>query len=487
VETFEETTDVVKPRPAWVRWLRRAGWGLLLVIVVLAGRQLWQNHQAHNRLQEMLAELDRTDPGWRLEDIEAARATVPEEQNSARCVMGASVLLPRDWPPREAREAFDHLTPNERLSPEDAALLDKELAEAEPALEEARRLADLPRGRHRLVWARNPLLTLLPDQQEVRKVTTLLVHDALRHGQAGDMKAALNSCRAAVNAGRSLGDEPIFVSQLVRTACVVVACQAVERALAQGEPAPEDMAALQKLLADEDAFPDLLVAMRGERAAMHIVAELLENGEVSLAEIAGGREDWTGRALGWYWRARCQEDHPLMLSLMTRLVATAQMPPQEQIAAERQLDQEVRNLPRTALLTRLLLPAFTKVGEASRRKHAYIRCTMAALAAERYRRAHKDWPATLDKLMPAMLTAVPADPFTGAPLRYRRTEEGVVIYSAGSTGAPLRYRRTQHPSMPGVDLGIRLWEVAKRRQPPKPKAPEQAPPVWPPVPAPKPE
>jgi hypothetical protein len=35
------------------------------------------------------AEMDRAEPGWRLEDIEAAREQVPEEENSARVLSGS--------------------------------------------------------------------------------------------------------------------------------------------------------------------------------------------------------------------------------------------------------------------------------------------------------------------------------------------------------------------------------------------------------------
>ena len=73
-------------------------------------------------------------------------------------------------------------------------------------------------------------------QSEVRRVANLLTRDALWHAQRLDLKAALASCRASLNAARSLGDEPVALSQLIRTVCVVNACQALERALATRRP-----------------------------------------------------------------------------------------------------------------------------------------------------------------------------------------------------------------------------------------------------------
>jgi hypothetical protein len=80
------------------------------------------------------------------------------------------------------------------------------------------------------------------------------------------------------------------------------------------------------------------------------------------------------------------------------------------------------------------------------------------------------------------LAAVPLDPFDGEPLRYRRFEDGIVIYSTSSDGVDNNGNLDrEHPDQPGVDVGCRLWNVAKRRQPPRPKPPKPpAPPMMPP-------
>src|SRR5205823_3863301 len=57
-----------------------------------------------------------------------------------------------------------------------------------------------------------------------------------------------------------------------------------------------------------------------------------------------------------------------------------------------------------------------------RRSHALTRCAIAALAAERYRRANGRWPESLAELVTAgLLRAVPGDSFDGQPLRLKPT------------------------------------------------------------------
>jgi hypothetical protein len=477
-ETEHPETEAPRPRP-WRRWLRRTCTTLLLVLLGVGGRFAYRHYQAVTALDEAVAALDREEPGWRLRDVEAARARIPDSENSALVVIETARRLPRTWPTQAFFERFDKLTPPEQLAPDAAALLGKDLDALRPALEEARQLATRPNGRHPLNIGRNPLATLLPTQQDTRRVTQLLAYDAMRQGQAGDMKQALVSCRAALNAGRSVGDEPLAISQLIRTACVALACQSAERALAQGEPPADELLALQRLLQHENAFPAMLVLTRGERALMHETLDAVESGDVSLSELFDN--DRQGVALrkwvfGWYLRDQLRADHPRALALMKRWVAAAQLPAHERIAAEKELAAEVRGLPKDAVATRLLLPALEKISVAERRRLAHVRCLIAALAAERYRREHGAWPGSLEKLAPDLVTEVPLDPFDGRPLRYRRTAEGLVIYAVGDDGKDDGGRVVPEEFTPSKDVGYRLWDVDRRRQPPRPakKAPEAA-------------
>jgi hypothetical protein len=90
---------------------------------------------------------------------------------------------------------------------------------------------------------------------------------------------------------------------------------------------------------------------------------------------------------------------------------------------------------------------------------ALLRCSRAALAAERYRQAHQRWPASLSELVQAgFLSAVPVDPLDGAPPRLLEGAGGLLIYSVGYDGKDDGGKLD--------DLGFRLWDVTNRRQPP---------------------
>jgi hypothetical protein len=54
-----------------------------------------------------------------------------------------------------------------------------------------------------------------------------------------------------------------------------------------------------------------------------------------------------------------------------------------------------------------------------------------AIALERYRLAHGDYPDSLDVLAPQFIDKVPHDLIGGQPLKYRKTNNNFVLYSIG--------------------------------------------------------
>jgi hypothetical protein len=63
------------------------------------------------------------------------------------------------------------------------------------------------------------------------------------------------------------------------------------------------------------------------------------------------------------------------------------------------------------------------------------RLTVTAIALKRYHLQHGVYPATLDDLVPAFLSALPADFMDGKPLRYKLRPDGdFLLYSVGEDG-----------------------------------------------------
>jgi hypothetical protein len=460
---------------------------LLALLSIYVSYSMW----AGQELNDAFAEVNRLDPRWRLEEVEADRETVPEAKNGAAISMTAKKLMPQKWPawqhPVEApaepeaearraarEESFAKLEPQRQLSKEQIEALKAELKRADKALAEARKLADRPKGRFPIVYSADFIGTLLPDVQDVRAIGDLLGYDVLLRAQEEDTDGALTSCRAILNAGRAIGDEPLFIPQLVRMALRAVALRKIERALAQGQPSEDALKQLQQLLETEEAVPLLLIATRGERAGQDRLLDALQTGKVrlaggDLAMLAGlsggdGQVKWTERVTLWLPAVR-KAQRAAMLHYMTQAVEAAKLPPEKQKQAIDNLTATTKDQP---VLVRLLAPALGKITDSCRRSQAELRCAIAAVAAERYRRDKGQWPDNLDALrMAHYLKQGPTDLFDGEPLRLRWLEDGRAIYSVGPDGQDNGgHMDRNNPTSPGTDLGFRLWDVNKRRQPP---------------------
>jgi hypothetical protein len=354
-------------------------------------------------------------------------------------------------------------------------------------------LKDMPEGRHPIKYGDDYISTLLPHVFDARSVCELLQWDAAWRVYVGDADGALESCLALENAARSMGDEPFLISLLVRYACNAVAMGAIERTLAQGHFTPAsvpNLKRLQELLAKELSEAKLVNALRGERAGMHQLVQALEEGKVNPAvykalatplqlviAVTGSK---AGTSVTNDINVAMMERFPGLLSLQhaallryfNELVDAAKLPPPEWEQRFQDLESKIPNQP---FLVRALVPAFLKVREAERRTYANLRCAMAALAAERYRLAHDRWPDSIEELVKTgFLVGAPIDPYDGKTIRLKRAADGLIVYSVGLDKIDNDgFINRDNPSAPGTDLGFRLWDVSRRRQPPNPPVQEE--------------
>jgi hypothetical protein len=405
---------------------------------------LYQDQDAQRELDAVQTVLDANDPHWRLEEIEAARQVLPEAQNSALLVRRLAADLVRApsllQAPREGR--LQNVPPPLRLNEPMLKALQAALGPLAALRAEALRLKDLPDGRFPIRYADRS------DRHESeasssRRVLDFLRYDAILRAEEEDAEGAITACRAMLNAARSIGDEPLILSQVERMAQQVMVVRTLERVLAQGEPPADALQALQALLEREIAAPLLLYAFRGER------------GGVDRKYLAFD-EDTVRTTLRSY---------TAHLRLITRLVEACRRPVEDQFEAVAAVEA---NLPQQPPLVQGLWPSARKLVELHAQCQAQLRCARVAVAAERYRQRHQHWPeAVVHLVRDRLLMAVPVDPFDHQPLRWRLLKDGAVVYSVGydridNQGALDR----SNPLAANTDIGCYLWDVKERRQAP---------------------
>jgi hypothetical protein len=457
-------------------WLRRWRWLLLFgALIVSMPVILYQYHEyaARRQLETLLAQLDASDPGWRLEDIEAARPVLPDEQNAAvlaeklAAALGPFILVQSaNW------SVFEKLEPPDGLSAEQDRLLRETLQPFAALRAEALRLRQLPQGRYATRLAVDHQRTRLTHLERNAHLRHFLHWDALWRAEQEDSAGALHDLHALLAAARAIGDEPSVMSMLVRNGGHDQAARALERVLAQGEAADADLRPVQELIECELREPLLLHAARGERAGVDQMYRAMAEGRLRPSE------PWKFKLQTWGMRApyavtvidylphSVSASHAAHLELLTGLVEIARLPPKQRLAAQDALRKRMKakSLPLVAQL--MMEPAYSLLTDGLHvPAQAKLRCALVALAAERYRLRHDAWPPHADALVQeGLLAALPADPYDGEPLRWRLLADGAAAYSLGPNRVDNGATFGPDAFTPNTDVGFRLWDPRARRR-----------------------
>jgi hypothetical protein len=294
--------------------------------------------------------------------------------------------------------------------------------------------------------------TLLPHLNEVRQGARLLSLDAIMCAAKRESQSVVSSLVAAVALARSLTDEPGIVDQLVRIAVLRIDASCLEGVLNRTVFADAQLRELDAAFTESEPTNCLARAF-GCEIAMNIdlfrwpvkrqltwmlppppQPSTFMNGVGYLAPA------WYRQAQFYLLKASGLMEVDLLrhLAIMEGYLHLAQLPLPERLAAAKSVDSETRKLPRFCVMSNWLccygsggMSAFVVKDLAAT---ACLRLSRTSLALERYRLTNGKLPDRLDELVPAYLTAVPADPFDGQPLLYKKLVKGYIVYSVGENG-----------------------------------------------------
>ncbi len=266
------------------KWLLRLGVLMVLLAVVLPlSVILVLRDQRKAEVAEIVAQLDADDPNWKLDDLaNELNAKLPQpDRNPYTVFQQAHAALPSRW------NSLSNAPPNLDKTPINCVpskpILDdfiKLQQSTLPALQHARQLAGMPEGGRVLQFPRNPMLFDMAVMQQFRNIAAVLRNDAIAVASVGRSKEAIQSARAAFGVPRAIGSDPTMLSQLVRMVTDTIVVSTVERILNLGEPT-EGLPELQADLLQQSMFPYIRHSMRGERAFVHRMFEVIDSGEVT--------------------------------------------------------------------------------------------------------------------------------------------------------------------------------------------------------------
>lgn len=273
------------------------------------------------------------------------------------------------------------------------------------------------------------------------QVLRLRALDRLAANRPGD---ACEDVITVLRTARHLGRAQNLLGALAENALVNLAMQPIWEGLQDHRWRDADLAALQRELDDLDVLAAMSQAFDHDRREMLQLLQGTVDGGIRRRSgmLAFGSEAPSGLLpglvipKGWIQQNMVHIDQAYSRQFASILDPRAhRMHPQRQQEVSHWLDGFV-SCSRTPyrVLAGIVVPSL--LGQHTRTAEVQVAVDQArvACALERFRLAHKAYPATLAELTPGFLAAVPIDVPAGGPLRYARIEGGYVLHSLGVNG-----------------------------------------------------
>ena len=472
------------------RWSRRKTLGIVafaitcVVVMMLGGLYSALLNKAESTLTEAIADADRLDPGWRLEDIKAAREkdVIPGAEDAGALVINVGDLLPKDWlkptpkpgepappiPPFDLDAGIYGYHSNMLLGCDLYAALHEKMAEFASAIALARPLSSMKRGKFPLEFNTIFIRTRLPHLQKAREVVQLLRLSAWYRAEKGDLDGAIENCLEMFGVANAVGDEPFAVSQMVRINVGLIAIQTLERILSQGTASDEALRILQERLARESRFPFALTALRGERAGLFDMQGKMADGIIPSTAV-DNRNFKLPSAMDPLGRVQYRYNQGFSLRLLTGAVEAARLPIGEQWRAFQEWDvgmKPPKNKWQKAATaaTYALIPPMQLAHLAHVRAVAMFNVGQVMVAMERFRIVNGRWPKSLSEIPSSILPEIPIDPFSGKSILVKKDEFIAIVYSVGHDGIDNEGAVDQMFRLDaGLDWGYTLTDTSIRR------------------------
>jgi hypothetical protein len=262
--------------------------------------------------------------------------------------------------------------------------------------------------------------TLVPHLAPVKGMTQTLRYDAMWHAANNDPEGAVHSIDTSFALARTLRNEPLLISELVRMACVSITLQGVEWLLSDQKLEAGELAELDGRLAEaeEDGRRCIYRAMVGERA--HAIGYFLTSWPG--LTLVGAPNPPPLQTVGFTaLKMTGLRDRDLRLYLETtrEFVAVttndfAGMLPASEVADQHLMERTSHGLGRLAIMTRMIIPTITKAFSKEVSLATRLRAARVAIGVERYRLGHNGaLPERLES--PGVLAKLMVDPVFGKP------------------------------------------------------------------------
>jgi hypothetical protein len=416
----------------WFRAARRVAVVLMLMSAVVFGIWRWQLHR-EVRAQVAAIRAEGYPTNWK--ELKSWPLKISAEENAALIYVDAIDRLEEDSKGEIGRKEIPRR--GDMISEKDITFMIATVERASAALALAYSVTNPSVSRYPVDYEEG-LNAQLPHLKGLKHMAQILGWEAILKARNGDALGAVGSLNVSLNLSQSLDQEPLLISQLSSSAILAITSANLEHVLCRLTLSEEQLITLENRFREVEQENRILTGLIGERANINELIRLGTLEPAKLVETSNAQNgedgvDVPGRKLGILSLVSgfFERDQNYFLRAMETNIAIARLGPPASIARSNELFQITeRAMSRYYFMSSVFLSAFSYTANRDAGTRARLRLAITALAVERWRHLHNgSLPETLNDLVPAVLPAVPIDPFDGQPLRFRKVPKGYLLYS----------------------------------------------------------
>ncbi|MGO8766287.1 MAG: hypothetical protein ACLQSR_14265 [Limisphaerales bacterium] len=337
--------------------------------------------------------------------------------------------------------------PSQPRSPAADVLL--ALSKYDSTIEELQLSSQQPYSRFPLNYDQDPPYdVVVPHLAALKQCSLVLRLRAIAEMQDGQSDKALADVKLMLRLIDSIQTEPFLISHLVRLAMMQITLQPIYEGLAEHKWSDAQLAELDSDLAKLDFLADYEFSMRGERALAiasvdyfrrHQNRREIEEFFDMISEDENGQPSNADFLIpllylipsGWFYQ------NELAVAQLQQQWLLRIVDPEKHLVSPGMVNQvSARVANQKTTLHNLFVHGLAPALGSSVIKFTYAQVDVdlarVAIALERYRLAHGNYPDSLDALAPQFMQEVPHDIINGEPLHYQKTDDWqFILYSVG--------------------------------------------------------
>jgi hypothetical protein len=400
---------------------------LAFVVLILAARAVL-TYTTAKKLESAISRLKTEGKRLSLKELEPDCA---DEDNAALLWKGIEEVFIGDFDNAATiNQPFVELFNGRPLSDEAKKLIEAAALKNQEAFELFRASAAKPCFKYNGQW-QDASRVELPNAVKIIRCQRLFLLSLILEAERGNVGFALDGCLDGLRSVRLFLGEPFLINRLVALALLRYQMLALNTIVRSDGVNPGRLDDLLLLLDSIPLRATFTSNLESERViSLGFYGIIIRQNE----DVLETPFPVINRSVSWLLRPLVNETALYTLNLWELVEPAFRHPFFESNEDREQFKKKIENVPRRYISIGYGVPNFSATFVKETDREADLAVARVGLACRIFKSRRGRFPENLSELAPDIVKEIPIDPYTGATLIYKKSEEGFIVYSIGSNG-----------------------------------------------------